>query len=87
MPQKFKLIFFETALTVLLISIAIGPSPACSAAAFAVLLAYGIADKYFHDSFHDDNRKSIVQLKADYAKIKVKQDQSDLKSAFGGKNG
>lgn len=59
-----------------------GNNPASSAVVVFLLLAYSIADKYFHDSFHDENKKEITQLKADYSKIKSKQDQMDLKGAF-----
>lgn len=60
----------------------IGYNPASSALVVFLLLAYSILDKYFHHSFHDESRKDIVQLKADFAKVKAKQDQSDLKGAF-----
>ena len=86
--MKNEHLFRKSLVILLAVGSAIGPSPACSAAALLVCFAYTIAEKYFHDSYHDENKATIAQLKADYAKMKTKQDQIDARLAFGSvKNG
>ncbi len=69
-------------LTMIAAGAIIGPNPGCSAGALFVLLAYKTADKYFHDSFFDENKKAIAQLKTEVTKLTTKQSQADLKSAL-----
>lgn len=83
MPSKYTNIL----VCALIIAVAIGYNPACSAAALAILFAYRIAEKYFHNTFFDQSRRELAQLRIDFTKVKEKQDKLDLKGAFGGKNG
>lgn len=102
MLSEFATRFRETLVTALVISVCIGPSSASSVAALAVALAYGIAEKYFSLTVWDkrtaeigsqikavraDTGTEITAIRADFAKIKAKQDQADLKGAFGAKSG
>lgn len=66
---------------------AFGYHPWSATVALLIVLSHELGDRYFHDSLHDENRKSLAQLKADFAKLKEKQGAGDLKAAFGAKNG
>lgn len=67
-----------------LLATTIGHNPACSVAALFALLAYWLAEKYFHASVYDEHKKELSVLKGDLEKLKAKQNLGDLKSAFGG---
>lgn len=77
----------QSLVTLMVVAVTIGPNPWPGAAGLLVLLAYRLGDRYFHDSFHDENKALIAKLSFDFQKLKSKQDQVDLKNAFGGKVG
>lgn len=87
MSPRFEWQLFYAMAFGLLVSVAVGPHPACSAAALGLLIAHRLVDKYFHDTLFDQNRRDIEQLRADFGKIKTKQEQAGLKAAFGHPNG
>lgn len=70
----------------LLIAIGIGKNPWPSAIGLVSLYAFVIAERYFHDTFHDENKNAIIKLTAEMAKLKEKQERIDMKAAFGGMN-
>lgn len=83
-----KRLELEEALRVaLVVGSILGDNPWACAGVILTFSALRIADKYFHHSFFDENRKQLNELRAEFIKIKSKQDKDDLKSAFGGKNG
>lgn len=84
MLSKYDLILGQSLVTALVVSVALGSNPGCSAAAILALLAFRVADKYFHDSFHDANHSEIGLLKAELEKVKSKQSQLELRGALGG---
>jgi len=77
----------QYAVAFLVCAVGIGESPFAAAVGLLVVLGYKIADRYFHDSFHDENKASIGKLTVELEKIRQKQSQYDLKATFGGKNG
>lgn len=87
MQSKHDWTLFHTSVAALLVSVALGPHPSSSVAALALLAAYRLCDRYLHNSFFDGHEKAIKQLSADFAKIKSKSDQEQLKTAFGARNG
>lgn len=66
----------------LVAAILIGPNPASSVGALAVVLACSIADKYYTNSFFDAHDAAIEKLQSDFVKLKEKQDKTDLSAAF-----
>lgn len=68
----------------LLVAIAIGHNPWPSAVAFVAFHLYTLADKYFHDRYHDENKIAIDRITADVAKLKVDNERMGIKSVFGG---
>lgn len=87
MPSKYDWAIHHFSAAALLVAVAVGPHPASAVAALALLAAYRLCDRYLHNSFFDGHEKAIKQLSADFAKIKTKHDQAELKSAFGAKSG
>lgn len=68
----------------LIVAVALGYNPWPSSVALFVFLSYRIADRYFHDSFHDENKATLTRLSTDVTKLKESQNRTDMKAVFGG---
>lgn len=70
---------------VVVVSIALNVSSFSGAVALLILCGARIADRYFHDSFHDVNRVEIGKVQAETAVLKDKLSKIELKAALGGR--
>lgn len=67
----------------------LGHAPGCAVVALGLILFARLTEGYFKELVKNDvaemhiERQMIDTLKADFAKLKAKQDQADIKAAFG----